>query len=147
MKYLRKYKIFESSEFIDFVNMQLISDLKDICLELLDDGLNLTYDVIAGDYVIFAGGRSGVVDEVPSGASDLLRSHVLRLNNIKRDFSKWTDFKTPYKEKIKNFLLNGGKPYYRFRIHIESFEVVEDVQMDVFTKITLLYPKEKIIHL
>ena len=139
MKYLKKYKIFESSEhFESMVNMNLIQDIKDLSLDYLDDGYIISYVVKSihpefVDYALLAG-RLSTSDELNSSLSK---------------WEHWTNYKPEYIDEVKESINKYGLTYF-FRLKEKKegsllrLLTMKDAQVDILSRIRGMYPHEKI---
>lgn len=139
MKYLKKYKIFESSEhFESMVNMNLIQDIKDLSLDYLDDGYIISYVVKSihpefVDYTLLTG-RLSTSDELNSSLSK---------------WEHWTNYKPEYIDEVKESINKYGLTYF-FRLKEKKegsllrLLTMKDAQLDILSRIRGMYPNEKI---
>ena len=148
MKYLKKYKIFESSEhFESMVNMNLIQDIKDLSLDYLDDGYIISYVVKSiHNYPTFSWTHPEFVDYT------LLTGRLSTSDELNSSLSKWehwTNYKPEYIDKVKESINKYGLTYF-FRLKEKKegsllrLLTMKDAQVDILSRIRGMYPNEKI---
>jgi hypothetical protein len=156
MKYLKKYKIFESSEhFESMVNMNLIQDIKDLSLDYLDDGYTISYVVKSiHNYPPFSWTH-------PEFVNYTLLTGRLKLSynsSLVSSFEHWTNYKPEYIDEVKESINKYGLTYF-FRIYkigpsgrewslnpsnSGDHVINKDTQVDILSRIRGMYPNEKI---
>ena len=157
MKYLKKYKIFESSEhFESMVNMNLIQDIKDLSLDYLDDGYIISYVVKSiHNYPPFSWTHPEFVNYT------LLTGRLSTSDELNSSLSKWehwTNYKPEYIDEVKESINKYGLTYF-FRIYkigpsgrewslnpsnSGDHVINKDTQVDILSRIRGMYPNEKI---
>ena len=158
MRYLKKYKIFESSEPEDYfkkiVNLKLIEDLKDLCLEFLDNGYKLTYQVRIGNsgYIVMFGHLQLKNNKIPDGITTAEEEYLELRNSEINKFEKWTNFYPEHFEKAKE-LLKINSIVYLFRIYgVEDgnnmdHNINKEAQSEVLERLRGMYPNENIVNI
>jgi len=156
MKYLIKYKLFESKEnltkdyFIDKVNEELIQNLKDISLDLLDeiDDLQLVYTVNTKHHKVLYGFYRTSEEKIPDHLSEFEREFV-EGRKPPKEWAHWMSYYDEHRERSINEYETGGLSY-NFAFHkgetrTESFEVLSETEHDeILIRIRSMYPDESI---
>lgn len=156
MRYIKSYKIFESSDYFKtIVDMDIIQDLKDISLEYLDDGYIISYAVKSihpelVDYTLLMGQYQLVNDKIPSDISDIQRNYLIRQQEVLSKWEHWTNYKPEYIEEAKKNINKYGLTYL-FRIYSigpsgdsRDHVINKEAQLDILYRIRGMYPNEKI---
>jgi len=156
MKYLNSYKIFESDNptkdfFEDKINWDLISDLKDISLEYLDNGQEITYsaevNTESNQYPLFLSSYRLKDNEPDYDVSEFERE-IERRYRAPKEFTHWANFHKEHSMKAIQAYEKSNKINYKFMIGMPDPSSVvkrdKNAQTEILERIQGMYPNEKI---